>query len=54
MMIEKRIIGILVLVVVLLSPIGAQEFNWKDYNVSWTTQSKNSSESMPAGGGEIG
>jgi len=54
MMIEKRIIGILVLIIVLLSPIGAQEFNWKDYNVSWTTQSKNSSESMPVGGGDIG
>ncbi|QIH36396.1 DUF5703 domain-containing protein [Sphingobacterium sp. DR205] len=54
MMIEKRIIGILVLIVVLLSPIEAQEFNWKDYNVSWTTQSKNSSESMPVGGGDIG
>ncbi len=53
-MIEKRIIGILVLIIVLLSPIGAQEFNWKDYNVSWTTQSKNSSESMPVGGGDIG
>nr|WP_288809018.1 DUF5703 domain-containing protein [uncultured Sphingobacterium sp.] len=54
MMIEKRIIGILLLIIAFLSPVGAQEFNWKDYNVSWTTQSKNSSESMPVGGGDIG
>lgn len=32
----------------------AQEFSWKDYNVVWNTQSKNSSESMPVGGGDIG
>lgn len=54
MMIEKRIIGILILIIAFLSPVEAQEFNLKDYNVSWTTQSKNSSESMPVGGGDIG
>ena len=26
----------------------------RDYNITWTTQSKNSSESMPCGGGDIG
>src|SRR5437879_2432548 len=26
----------------------------EDYNVIWTTQSRNSSESMPCGGGDIG
>ena len=25
-----------------------------DYTVRWTTQSKNSSESMPCGGGDVG
>jgi len=25
-----------------------------DYNVVWNTQSKNSSESMPCGGGDVG
>jgi hypothetical protein len=29
--------------------------SWTDeYNLEWTTQSKNSSESMPCGGGDIG
>ena len=37
---------------VMLSP---DEFKLIDkYNVVWTTQSKNSSESMPCGGGDIG
>ena len=25
-----------------------------DYNIIWNTQSKNSSESMPCGGGDVG
>jgi hypothetical protein len=33
----------------------AQNFNYpNDYNLSWTSQSLNSSESMPCGGGDIG
>jgi hypothetical protein len=32
----------------------AQEKQLDDYNITWTTQSKNSSESMPCGGGDIG
>jgi hypothetical protein len=28
--------------------------NFNDYNVIWTTQSKNAAESMPCGGGDIG
>ena len=31
-----------------------QQVNLKPYNVIWTTQSQNSSESMPCGGGDIG
>ena len=36
----------------------AKEFNWnkqiENYNIKWNSQSKNSSESMPLGGGDIG
>ena len=32
----------------------AQSMNLESYNVVWTTQSQNSSESMPCGGGDIG
>ncbi|TDS10266.1 DUF5703 domain-containing protein [Sphingobacterium paludis] len=32
----------------------AQSFSWKDYNIVWTSPSKNASESMPVGGGDIG
>lgn len=32
----------------------AQQYALSDYNVKWTTQSANSSESMPVGGGDIG
>src|SRR3990170_2138363 len=32
----------------------AQPSGLDSYNVIWTTQSKNSSESMPCGGGDIG
>ena len=43
----------LLLLFILLSPSGfAQSIS--DYNVVWNTQSKNSSESMPCGGGDIG
>ncbi|MHA8088811.1 DUF5703 domain-containing protein [Aquirufa antheringensis] len=31
-----------------------QKFDLKQYNLAWNTQSKNSSESMPCGGGDIG
>ena len=31
-----------------------QELNLTKYNIIWTTQSQNSSESMPCGGGDIG
>jgi len=30
------------------------QLNLRDYNIVWTSQSKNSSESMPCGGGDIG
>lgn len=32
----------------------SQTVDLKPYNVVWTTQSQNSSESMPCGGGDIG
>ncbi|KGE14936.1 DUF5703 domain-containing protein [Sphingobacterium deserti] len=32
----------------------AQSFSWKDYNILWTSPSKNAAESMPVGGGDIG
>lgn len=36
------------------APLQAQTFPWQDYNVRWTSPSKNSAESMPVGGGDIG
>lgn len=47
----------LVIVACLVSTLssGADDLAWLDqYNVVWTTPSKNSSESMPCGGGDIG
>lgn len=32
----------------------AQEFQWKDYYVTWHEQSKHSGESMPLGAGDVG
>ncbi|WDF69113.1 DUF5703 domain-containing protein [Sphingobacterium oryzagri] len=46
-----------VVILCFLLPVGrlhAQSFAWENYNVRWTSQSKNSSESMPVGGGDIG
>ncbi|VTR39110.1 DUF5703 domain-containing protein [Sphingobacterium thalpophilum] len=53
-MTKKFIFSIIFFLVTVLSPVVAQDIRWKDYYVSWTTQSKNSSESMPMGGGDIG
>lgn len=39
---------------VTVDPLNAQSFSWKDYNIRWTSPSKNASESMPVGGGDIG
>ena len=39
---------------VLLPAVLLQAVGINDYNVSWNTQSRNSSESMPCGGGDIG
>lgn len=36
------------------NPLFAQHKELLNYNVTWTTQSSNSSESMPVGGGDIG
>lgn len=43
-----------VMTMVLSRPATAQIPVLDDYTVRWTTQSKNSSESMPCGGGDIG
>src|SRR5690606_33434089 len=53
-MTKKFIFSIIFFLVTVLSPVVAQDIRWKDYYVSWTTQSKNSAESMPVGGGDIG
>ncbi|MFD2967533.1 DUF5703 domain-containing protein [Sphingobacterium bambusae] len=37
-----------------LQQLQAQSFDWKGYHVLWTSPSKNSSESMPVGAGDIG
>ena len=50
-MILKRTLFFAISLVFLISA-NAQQIS--DYNVVWTTQSKNSSESMPLGGGDIG
>lgn len=42
------------LFILFISGIQAQEFDITKYNVVWDSQSKNSSESMPIGGGDIG
>jgi hypothetical protein len=53
---QLKMNGFLWLVWLFLSvhPAVSQELNMAQYNVVWTTQSQNSSESMPCGGGDIG
>lgn len=43
-----------VVLIGLLLSLKAQNKSISDYNVVWNSQSKNSSESMPCGGGDIG
>ena len=38
--------------IVFICPVSGQQLN--DYNIVWNSQSQNSSESMPCGGGDIG
>jgi len=46
---------ILIFCVATVQNIVAQQVEWlNEYNVVWNSQSKNSSESMPCGGGDIG
>lgn len=45
---------LLLLVSLYCAPSLAQTNNMEQYNVTWTSQSKNSGESMPCGGGDIG
>ena len=42
------------IVILLLGILNLNSQNISDYNVIWNSQSKNSSESMPCGGGDIG
>src|SRR5688572_21564287 len=49
---KKRIIYFIALCFVFYTSSAQQ--NESPYNIVWTTQSKNASESMPCGGGDIG
>jgi hypothetical protein len=54
---RKNIIWILVVFVLsssILKTYGQNRIGLDQYNIDWTTQSQNSSESMPCGGGDIG
>jgi len=51
-MLLKKILLPLVLLIINTAFLKAQSIS--DYNVTWNSQSKNSSESMPLGGGDIG
>lgn len=46
--------GFLVVLITCTSIVSAQPKELDDYNIRWTSQSKNSSESMPVGGGDVG
>jgi len=51
----KRAMMTAILTVCWIEASSADELAWLDaYNVVWTSQSKNSGESMPVGGGDIG
>lgn len=56
--VESKVFRWLLLIicfVLKLNSLHAQSLNWLDeYNITWNSQSKNSSESMPCGGGDIG
>ena len=56
MFISKKILRIFLLTVVVLTACASSsaQFNNDQYNIVWTSQSKNASESMPCGGGDIG
>jgi hypothetical protein len=59
---KKRITAIIAVSVILITIITGfliinqpDEFDWLNkYNIAWSSQSRNSSESMPLGGGDIG
>lgn len=52
---KKSILGGLLLFCFGISPTMAQEFDWlRQYNPVWTEQSKDASQSMPCGGGDVG
>ena len=44
----------LVIILFFYNDLVGQKFDLKQYNLVWSTQSKNSSESMPCGGGDVG
>lgn len=51
----ERLIAVLCALIAVCTGMKASQLpTLSDYNVVWNTQSKNSSESMPCGGGEIG
>lgn len=49
-----RFISIAILIFIFSNTVTAQPLKLDSYNVVWNTQSKNASESMPCGGGDIG
>jgi hypothetical protein len=50
---NSKLVLLLALCIVALR-LDAQQPPWNNFNIAWTTQSNNSSESMPCGGGDIG
>lgn len=51
---KREILLICILVILGIESVKSQSNTLDDYNITWTEQSKNSSESMPLGGGDIG
>ena len=51
---KREILLIWILVFLGIESVKSQSNTLDNYNITWTEQSKNSSESMPLGGGDIG
>ena len=51
---KREILLICILVILGIESVKSQSNTLDNYNITWTEQSKNSSESMPLGGGDIG
>lgn len=51
---DLKILLLFFILITRISEVKSQQINLDNYNITWNTQSKNSSESMPCGGGDIG